>query len=248
MVRRGRSFSFLTLILVFVLIFNLSFFLIALSYWLYWMAYWYLPIKVIKLPEIKGKVVDKETGKGIKDAIIVTYTAKIIGSDPKKFFWELGHPRQDYRRAKSDKNGNFILPAKWAFTPYGLFNEEEFFIEFAVGYKHDRFDKKDNKITIKLIPVFKNPDEYYKYISELEIDFDGSWELSKEEALCLINEYKNFVRLYPMHKEAPHVLSMAGGIAEHYLKDKDLAEAFEKEIFSRYPNSFDAKRLRELKE
>ena len=177
----------------------------------------------LKTPEIKGVVLDSDTGKPIEGAYVIaswgrTYSGpggQVGGKDFKKI------------RLQTSKDGAFMIPAytviNWVPWPFGQggtffmavythgYKCKKFIFYEASGFqmpKYDEFkEKKEEGTIIFKLDEIKDPETFDKNHSEI-------YGLVDEDLNYLMIEYKFFISKFPDDKRTPGYRLSIGSVYE----------------------------------
>lgn len=229
----------------------------------------YIFSTTFKTPEIKGVVVDSETGKPIADARIYAKWERMM----RGFGGEYSGGIEKECHLKTKGDGTFLIPARTMInfipSPIGI---KGFFymIVYAHGYKfksfifydeksfghpryYEEFKKlKESKGLIFKLEEIKDPETYDKnrYDFNGEYSFNTHYKESKEDLTYELVDYQTFVERFPTHKKVPGYRLAIGTIYEG-MKDKEKAKLQYERIIKDFPDSSGAKeaqmRLEKLK-
>ena len=204
----------------------------------------------LKTPEIRGVVVDAETGEPIKDARVYAVWYRVYSGPGGQ---SRGGTSKELRlRTKED--GTFRIPA---FTlvnpiPYPFGQGGTFYmIVYAHGYRfkdfifyttqdfkkirYKEFERNIEKIKVKVeLNKLKFEEEYWKNLQELDVkdpDFD-------------LEEYRLFIKKYPKSKYTPLAQYYIGYIYEDEIGNYKKAIEEYKKVIKKYPNTKAAKAAR----
>jgi hypothetical protein len=216
----------------------------------------------LKTPEMKGVVLDTETGKPIMDARIYTkWERKMIG-----FGGETSGGIEKELRLKTKDDGAFLIPGRTFinFIPFPIGRGGFFYmIVYAHGYKfksftfyeekafghprhYEEFKKLgENRVLLFKLEEIKDPETYDKnrYDFNGEYSFNTHYKESKEDSIYDLVDYQTFVDRFPTHKKIPGYRLAIGTIYEG-MKDKGKAKLEYEKIIKDFPDSSGAKEAR----
>lgn len=199
----------------------------------------------LETPEIKGIVLDHETGKPLEGAYVIVRWSKTYSGPGGHFggkdFKEL--------RLKTDSNGSFIIPSykviNWTPYPFGqggnfamaifthgykvkkfVFHESQEFLRSKYSEFNER--KEDGTILFKLEEI-KDPDTFYKNDDEI-------YGLFEKDLNYLITEYQIFIEKFPKDKHVPGYLLSIGSMYEEKGDYEKALNAY-REILENFPES-----------
>ncbi|MFH1702034.1 MAG: hypothetical protein ABIB41_01210 [Nitrospirota bacterium] len=199
----------------------------------------------LKTPDIKGVVLDAETGKPIEGAYVIASWGRIYSGPG----GQVGG--KDFKRIRSqtNKDGAFTIPAytviNWVPWPFGQ-GGSFFMAIYTHGYKHKKFTfdetsqfqipkhdefkkkKQDGTIIFKLDEM-KDPDTFDKNGDEI-------YGLVKEDLSYKLIDYQLFVSKFPMDKRVPGYRLSIGSIYEE-IGDYEKALMEYKKIIKDFPDS-----------
>lgn len=195
----------------------------------------------LKTPEIKGIVVDAETGKPIADARVYAKWQKTVSGPGGKTRGGIAKEL----RLKTDSEGKFVIPsyALINYAPYPLGQGGNFLVVvYAHGYKFKQFEFYDqtdikspryeefiitnNQIKLKLTELI-NEKQYWENIRELDIN-DPHYD---------IEDYNIYISKYPNSANIPRAKYYIGYTYEDELKDYDNAIKEFEQVIKTYPKS-----------
>jgi tetratricopeptide (TPR) repeat protein len=214
----------------------------------------YIFSTTFKTPEIKGVVLDAETGQPMADAsIYAKWERKMRG-----FGGESSGGIDKVLHLKTRADGTFLIPAHTLFnfipSPIGI---KGFFymIIYAHGYKlksfvfydeasfghpksYEEFKKlKESKGLILRLEEIKDPETFDKNLSEY---YSGylfyRYYKSKEDLMYELIEYQTFIDRFPSDKRVPSYILGKGSVYEKMKKFKEAAKEYQK-VIEKYPNS-----------
>lgn len=212
----------------------------------------FLASTTFKTPEIKGVVLDAETGQPIADARIYAKWER----EMRGFGGESSGGIEKERHLKTKGDGSFLIPARTMFnfipSPIGI---KGFFymIIYAHGYKlknfvfhdeesfghpksYEEFKKLgENKILTFKLEEIKDPEIYIKNFHDLPTDLKSKEDMNYQLVECQI-----FVDRFPTHKKVPGYRLGIGTIYEQ-MKDKEKAKLQYERIIKDFPESSGAK-------
>lgn len=209
----------------------------------------------LKTPEIKGVVLDAETGQPIADARIYAKWER----EMRGFGGEMSGGIEKELHLKTKGDGTFLIPARTMInfipSPIGI---KGFFymVIYAHGYKFKSFvfydeksfghprsyeefkNLKESRGLIFRLEEIKDPEIYNKNHYDLFTSLKF-----KEEVTYELVEYQIFVDRFPTHKKVPGYLLSIGTIYEE-MKDKEKAKSQYERIIKNFPDSSGAKEAR----
>ena len=199
----------------------------------------------LKTPEIKGVVLDTETGRPIEGAYVIASWGRTYsgpgGQVGGKDFKEL--------KLQTGKDGTFKIPSymvinyvPWPFGQGGTF----FMAIYTHGYKHKKFtfdeasefqmpkydefkEKKEDGTIIFKLEKMKDPDTFDK-------NGDAIYGLVKEDLSYKLIDYQLFVSKFPTDKRVPGYRLSIGSIHEE-IGDYEKALMEYEKIIKDFPDS-----------
>ena len=208
----------------------------------------------LKTPEIKGIVVDSETGQPIAEARIYAKWERMM----RGFGGEYSGGIEKELNLKTKADGTFLIPARTMFnfipSPIGI---KGFFhmIIYAHGYKlksfvfydensfghpkhYEEFRKlKESKGLIFTLEEIKDPEAFDKNLSEYYSGYSFyRYHKSKEDLMYELIEYQTFIDRFPSDKRVPSYILSKGSVYEKMKKFREAAEEYQK-VIEKYPNS-----------
>ena len=209
----------------------------------------------LKTPEMKGVVLDAETGKPIEDVRIYAKWKRMMRGFGGEYSG--GTDKELHLKAKGD--GTFLIPAHtlFNFIPSPIGKGGTFYmIVYAHGYKfksfifyerknfesprYDEFEKMNkNKILVLKLEEIKDPETYDKNRYELYTNL----EFKKEDISYELVDYQSFVDRFPTHKKVPGYRLSIGTIYEE-MGNKEKAKLEYERIIKDFPDSSGAKEAR----
>jgi hypothetical protein len=200
-------------------------------------------------PEIKGIVLDAETGKPIEGAIVVASWGRTYSGPGGQF----GGKNFKELRLKTDNKGAFIIPANkitnWVPYPFGQGGSFAMAI-FTHGYKVKKFvfnepqefhrpkynefqGKKENGTILFKLEEIKDPDTFEK--NDLEI-----YGFVKEDLNYQLKDYIIFISKFPTDKRVSSYRLGKGTLYEK-MKNSELAIKEYEDIIKDFPGTDEAK-------
>jgi len=222
----------------------------------------FITCTTLKTPEIKGLVLDAETGQPIADArIYAKWERKMIG-----FGGETSGGIEKELRSKTKADGTFSIPGRTMInfipSPIGIggffymivythgykFKSFTFYEEKAFGHPrhYEEFKKlNENKVLMFKLEKIKDPETYDKnrYDFNGEYSFNTHYRESKEDLIYDLVDYQTFVDRFPTHKKLPGYRLAIGTIYEG-MKNKEKAKLQYERIIKDFPDSSGAKEAR----
>ena len=216
----------------------------------------------LKTPEMKGVVLDAETGKPIEDVRIYAKWKRMMRGFGGEYSG--GTDKELHLKAKGD--GTFLIPAHTLFnfipSPIGKggtfymivyahgykFKSFTFYEEKAFGHPrhYEEFKKLgENRVLLFKLEEIKDPETYDKnrYDFNGEYSFNTHYKESKEDSIYDLVDYQTFVDRFPTHKKIPGYRLAIGTIYEG-MKDKGKAKLEYEKIIKDFPDSSGAKEAR----
>ena len=212
----------------------------------------------LKTPEIKGVILDAETGQPIADARLYAKWERMM----RGFGGEYSGGIEKERHLKTKADGMFLIPARTMinFIPLPIGKGGFFYmIAYAHGYKFKSFtfyEERDfgnsryeefkklngNRILTFKLQGIKDPETYDKnrYDFNGEYSFNTHYKESKEDLIYELVDYQTFVDRFPTHKKGPGYRLAIGTIYEG-MKDKEKAKLQYERIIKNFPESSGAK-------
>ncbi|MDA8161447.1 MAG: hypothetical protein M0022_00865 [Desulfobacteraceae bacterium] len=201
----------------------------------------------LKTPEIKGVVVDAETGKPITDAyVLVTWRTTVSGLGGAVYG---GGGIKRKLKLKTDTNGKFkidkYLTINWVPFPFGQGGDLGISI-YRHGYelKSYSFDNENDFVRGKYLEI-----KVSNKIIELEISLnkpknenaflENAFKISYMDSNYALDEFKLFIKQYP---DSPFIPQTLRAVAALYwgLGDKEATVHALSELIQKYPSSEDA--------
>ena len=200
----------------------------------------------LKTPEIKGVVLDAETGKPVANAIVFTGWQKIYsgpgGLSPGAVIKKVD--------LKTDTSGKFRIPSRWLINfvpwPFGQggsfgivvythgYQYKSFYFHESSEFKFPKYEEfaeinRGKEVIIKLYKLEDNPEAFLKNKSDI-------YSYIKDDNEYLEEEDKLFVKKYGKQKWNKNIQYE---LAEAYYRLGDYSSALRKleEIIKRNPNA-----------
>jgi tetratricopeptide (TPR) repeat protein len=210
-------------------------------------------ITTLKTPEIRGVVLDAETGKPIEGVNVIARWSRTYsgpgGQVGGKAFKEL--------RLKTNNNGAFVIPdykvTNWVPYPFGQGGSFGMAV-FTHGYKVEKFvfhesqefqrpkydefkERKEGGAIIFKLEEIKDPDTFDKNDSEI-------YGFVKEDLNYQLKDYQIFITKFPIDKRVSGYRLGIGTVYEKMGKPIEAISEYEK-IIKEYPGSEEEKEAKE---